>query len=695
MDNPQLKHLARLIKRRQWDPLDPTLISECIFATANIFSSLKLVHIFTVNPHLGPLQISIGRMIIDILKFFFVYWLVLFSFACGLNQLFWYYATMRQRECNTFQQEGLLFLNLRLLYAFSVYHSLETLFWTSFNLVELDDVKISDVAPHHQFTEWMGKTLFGTYNFISVVVLLNMLIAMMSNSYSIIIVSGLSVFNSLETLFWAIFGLVDLERLTLKEDHYVTEWAGKTMFGSYGVISLVVLLNMLIAMMSNSYEYIANQADVEWKYARSKLWIEYFEESGTLPPPFNIVPSPKTIYHMLCWVLDRLCHCTMHHRRVKQRSLRLQKILKAVSLKETNYQFVMRSLVKRYVAFVQRVKQQAEGVSEDDVNEIKQDISAFRYELLEILRNAGYATGRASIIQKITSKNKRRSAQAERRLMKGFHLNVEPILEMEAQLQNCRMPIANHAMFKESSLINNLRKKFALNGSTSTFDSINENSVASPTDSMQSFPTRGGCVNGSIETDVSSFSRVKKFSYKLPFPKRFEAMRMEKRRIAGFNPKIRRLSACSSAQYSLVDGGGVRLLPRTNVPRKYTAPAVYHHHYQHHQKDTDHHFEEKEDHHHQHQASDENLLLRRSERMNDPEMMSIRFKELSRKDFVVGGKNLPDSSFVWRKISSASSSQPEIDDEDNSNIHLREVLSSKATVAKKEAMTPCDEDALL
>lgn len=29
------------------------------------------------------------------------------------------------------------------------------------------------------------------------------------------------------------------------------------MFGSYGVISLVVLLNMLIAMMSNSYQYIA------------------------------------------------------------------------------------------------------------------------------------------------------------------------------------------------------------------------------------------------------------------------------------------------------------------------------------------------------------------------------------------------------------------------------------------------------
>ena len=53
-------HLGRHIQRRYWDAWDPTLISECVFATANIFSSLKLVHMFTINPHLGPLQISLG-----------------------------------------------------------------------------------------------------------------------------------------------------------------------------------------------------------------------------------------------------------------------------------------------------------------------------------------------------------------------------------------------------------------------------------------------------------------------------------------------------------------------------------------------------------------------------------------------------------------------------------------------------------
>lgn len=47
------------------------------------FSSLKLVYIFSVNPHLGPLQVSLSRMVMDIMKFFFLYVLVLFAFSCG------------------------------------------------------------------------------------------------------------------------------------------------------------------------------------------------------------------------------------------------------------------------------------------------------------------------------------------------------------------------------------------------------------------------------------------------------------------------------------------------------------------------------------------------------------------------------------------------------------------------------------
>ncbi|KAK6745872.1 hypothetical protein RB195_012156 [Necator americanus] len=377
MRDPRTQHIGRFLQRRDWDAWDPTLVSECVFATANIFSSLKLVHIFTVNPYLGPLKISLGRMVIDILKFFLVYALVLFAFACGLNQLLWYYGSMRQQECDQYKQ------------------------WVA------NPVSMANTAKMDSFKESCDLK----YKSVS------------------------SIYYTSETLFWAMFGLIDLSHFTLKENHYLTEWTGKTIFGSYSCCSIIVLLNMLIAMMSNSYQYISNQADIEWKFARSKLFIEYFDDTATLPPPFNIIPSPKSFYYGLKWICDRYCGCSKAIRAGKQKSMRNQKILRVVNDLESNYRFVTRNLVKRYIAQMQRVKQQNEGVSEDDVNEIKQDISAFRYELLGILRAAGFNTGHTDMNQKTFTRNKRRSAMAERRLKKGLPEFNIPIPE---SFQNAR-----------------------------------------------------------------------------------------------------------------------------------------------------------------------------------------------------------------------------------------------------------------
>lgn len=47
---------------------------------------------------------------------------------------------------------------------------------------------------------------------------------------------------------------------------------------------------------------LKERADVEWKFARSRLWISYFEEGGTCPPPFNIIPAPKSIWYIFEWM---------------------------------------------------------------------------------------------------------------------------------------------------------------------------------------------------------------------------------------------------------------------------------------------------------------------------------------------------------------------------------------------------------
>uniref|UniRef100_A0A8B9H209 Transient receptor potential cation channel, subfamily C, member 5a n=1 Tax=Astyanax mexicanus TaxID=7994 RepID=A0A8B9H209_ASTMX len=86
--------------REEWEMWHPTLMAEALFAIANIFSSLRLISLFTANSHLGPLQISLGRMLLDILKFLFIYCLVLLAFANGLNQLYFYYETQAADEPN-------------------------------------------------------------------------------------------------------------------------------------------------------------------------------------------------------------------------------------------------------------------------------------------------------------------------------------------------------------------------------------------------------------------------------------------------------------------------------------------------------------------------------------------------------------------------------------------------------------------
>ena len=85
------KYGPRSLERSQWPVLDPTIVSEGLFAVANVFSFARIIFLFQVDQYLGPLQISLGCMLIDIAKFLFIFFLVLTSFACGLNQLYWYY----------------------------------------------------------------------------------------------------------------------------------------------------------------------------------------------------------------------------------------------------------------------------------------------------------------------------------------------------------------------------------------------------------------------------------------------------------------------------------------------------------------------------------------------------------------------------------------------------------------------------
>lgn len=47
-----------------------------------------------------------------------------------------------------------------------------------------------------------------------------------------------------------------------------------------------------------------DDSDVEWKFARSKLWLSYFDDGKTLPPPFSLVPSPKSFVYFIMRIIN-------------------------------------------------------------------------------------------------------------------------------------------------------------------------------------------------------------------------------------------------------------------------------------------------------------------------------------------------------------------------------------------------------
>ncbi|XP_036881531.1 short transient receptor potential channel 6 isoform X2 [Manis javanica] len=318
--------------RIKWDPSDPQIISEGLYAIAVVLSFSRIAYILPANESFGPLQISLGRTVKDIFKFMVIFIMVFVAFMIGMFNLYSYYIGAKQNEAFTTVEE------------------------------------------------------------------------------------------SFKTLFWAIFGLSEVKSVVINYNHKFIENIGYVLYGVYNVTMVIVLLNMLIAMINSSFQEIEDDADVEWKFARAKLWFSYFEEGRTLPVPFNLVPSPKSLFYLLLRLKKWISELFQGHKKgfqedaemnkrneekklgiwgshedlsklsldkkqlghSKQSSIRSSEDfqLNSFSNPPRQYQKIMKRLIKRYVLQAQ-IDKESDEVNEGELKEIKQDISSLRYELLE------------------------------------------------------------------------------------------------------------------------------------------------------------------------------------------------------------------------------------------------------------------------------------------------------------------------
>ncbi|CBY12096.1 unnamed protein product [Oikopleura dioica] len=195
------------------------LISESLYAIAIVFSFARISYILPVNEHFGPLQISLGRTVVDIYKWAVLFAMIFASFMFGLHALYSYF------------ENGLTYRK-------------------NFTTIE----------------------------------------------------------QTFITLFWSLFGLSDYRGVELAQ-YPLSRIIGYLLYGAYSLITVVIMLNMLIAMINNSYNRIDCDSDVEWKFARSKLMLSYFGPGSVNPPPFNLLPSPYFVRSVIDYAMETIKTC--------------------------------------------------------------------------------------------------------------------------------------------------------------------------------------------------------------------------------------------------------------------------------------------------------------------------------------------------------------------------------------------------
>uniref|UniRef100_F6XGQ4 Ion transport domain-containing protein n=1 Tax=Ciona intestinalis TaxID=7719 RepID=F6XGQ4_CIOIN len=205
-------------------PFEPRMIADGFLAWAYVFVFLRLLSLTRANRRLGPLQVTLSRMMGDVLRFMIIFCLVVFSFALGLSELYWVYGTPK------------------------------------------------------------STIIFG------------------------------GMWSTTKSLFWSLFGHIDITQLSLSNKHGFTETMGRFLLAVYHAIAIIVILNMLIAMMSKSYEITSENEEREWKFHRTAMWIRFIRREAIRPPPMNLIPHP----HVVCKVMLRFLQLILRRRSLPQ-----------------------------------------------------------------------------------------------------------------------------------------------------------------------------------------------------------------------------------------------------------------------------------------------------------------------------------------------------------------------------------------
>jgi len=82
---------------------------------------------------------------------------------------------------------------------------------------------------------------------------------------------------------------------------------GTALLGIWGLLGQIVLANLLIAMINNTYAKVIDNADLEWKFYKLELMLENASSYRYLPP-INLITVPIMGLVALCMKITDFCN---------------------------------------------------------------------------------------------------------------------------------------------------------------------------------------------------------------------------------------------------------------------------------------------------------------------------------------------------------------------------------------------------
>ena len=108
-----------------------------------------------------------------------------------------------------------------------------------------------------------------------------------------------SFYSAIDVLFWTILNPGNIDSELNINHHNIRGWVATILVALYQLMIIIVLLNLLIAVMNATVQKVYNQKQLYWKFARTSIWMEYFDSANAIPIPFSILMLPGQIFHLI------------------------------------------------------------------------------------------------------------------------------------------------------------------------------------------------------------------------------------------------------------------------------------------------------------------------------------------------------------------------------------------------------------